>query len=51
MIWLHIAFIVREYVFTFFKIQETRLLRFLKSHVKKRRKHCPSFHFSPLWNC
>jgi len=21
----------------------------MSKNVKKRRKHCPSFHFSPLW--
>jgi len=23
----------------------------MSKNVKKRRKRCPSFHFSPLWNC
>jgi len=27
------------------------LKRHVKKNVKTYRKRCPSFHFSPLWNC
>ena len=47
--WLLVRRIVREYVFyVFLKIQKRDFLRFLKCHVKKRKKRrerCPSFHF------
>jgi len=41
----------------FFQNPKTRLFTFFEvpsCHVKKRkkrRKRCPGFHFSPLWNC
>jgi len=44
--------IVRKYVFTFFsKSKNATFYVFVGSKCKKRRKRCPSFHFSPLWNC
>jgi len=40
----------------FLKIQKNAtFLRFFEvscqKNIKKRRKRCPSFHFSSLWNC